>query len=296
MKIYIVSPMPNYYNAWCFRMSNRYMFIGYIILVTLLIAVPYTYSVYTYNVSDDEGLDYVDSDLRGLDGVVDRVDIESVMVEFGGDSILWRIRYKGEPLTNEEIVNAASNGSFVYRVMVDVGITVNDEDGKMSLNIMSGMEYDEVKQEYVLATVTWYIYDRAGNVLANGFGLYEIMDRDIVFSSPISNEIVLSPPQENMEYLNLTSYINQQGKDLIIDALAYKVEVDVQPKDFSNNVDGGGEEQGDTVTTPEDSDTQKADDNVEPSDGTNNISFLYVGVAIALVIILAIFLMFRRRV
>ncbi len=295
MKIYIVSLMPNYYNAWCFRMSNRSVFVGYLILVTLLIAVPYTYSVYTYNVSDDVGLDYVDSDLRGLDGLVDRVDIESVMVEFGGDSILWRIRYKGEPLTNEEVVDAASNGSFVYRVMADVGISVNDEDGKMSLNIMSGLEYDEAKQEYVLATVTWFIYDKAGNVLASGFGLYEIMDRDIVFSSPIPSEIVLSPPQEDMEYLNLTSYINQQGKDLIIDALAYKVEVDVQPKDFSNNVDGG-EGQGDTVTPPENSDTQKPDNDVEPSDGTGNISFLYVGVAIALVVILAIFLMFRRRV
>ncbi len=286
-------------NAWCFAMSNKSIsiFVGYLLLVLLLITMPFAYPVFTYDVSDDSGLDYVDDDLNGLDNIVDRVDIESMVVEVVENSVSWKISYKASPLTNEEVLDGASNGSFVYRVMVDVGVSVNGGDGWINLNIMSGMEYDEAKQEYVLATVTWFVYDVAGNVITSGFGMYEVSGNDIIFNSKLPSDVVLAPPSQDREFLNLTSYINQQGKDLIIDVLAYKVDVDVNPRDFSDNV-VGNDDMDDSVPTSNDDDIQQDDggDDLASDVGDDSSVFLYLGVAVALVLALGIFLFLRRRV
>ncbi len=284
-------------NAWCFAMFNKSVFAGYLLMVLLLMTMPYAYPVFTYEVSDDSGLDYVDNDLNGLENIVDRVDIESMVVEVVEDSVSWRISYKASPLTNEEVLDGASNGSFVYRVMVDVGVSVNGGDGWINLNIMSGMEYDEAKQEYVLATVTWFVYDVAGNVITSGFGMYEVSGNDIIFNSKLPGDVVLAPPSQDREFLNLTSYINQQGKDLIIDVLAYKVDVDVNPRDFSDNV-VGNDDIDDSVPISDDDDIQQDDgDNDLVSDvGDGSSVFLYLGVAAALVFALGIFLFLRKKV
>ncbi len=284
-------------NAWCFVMFNKSVFAGYLLMVLLLMTMPYAYPVFTYEVSDDSGLDYVDNDLNGLENIVDRVDIESMVVEVVEDSVSWRISYKASPLTNEEVLDGASNGSFVYRVMVDVGVSVNGGDGWINLNIMSGMEYDEAKQEYVLATVTWFVYDVAGNVITSGFGMYEVSGNDIIFNSKLPGDVVLAPPSQDREFLNLTSYINQQGKDLIIDVLAYKVDVDVNPRDFSDNV-VGNDDIDDSVPISDDDDIQQDDgDNDLVSDvGDGSSVFLYLGVAAALVFALGIFLFLRKKV
>ncbi len=284
-------------NAWCFAMFNKSVFAGYLLMVLLLMTMPYAYPVFTYDVSDDSGLDYVDNDLNGLENIVDRVDIESMVVEVVEDSVSWRISYKASPLTNEEVLDGASNGSFVYRVMVDVGVSVNGGDGWINLNIMSGMEYDEAKQEYVLATVTWFVYDVAGNVITSGFGMYEVSGNDIIFNSKLPGDVVLAPPSQDREFLNLTSYINQQGKDLIIDVLAYKVDVDVNPRDFSDNV-VGNDDIDDSVPISDDDDIQQDDgDNDLVSDvGDGSSVFLYLGVAAALVFALGIFLFLRKKV
>ncbi len=284
-------------NAWCFAMFNKSVFAGYLLMVLLLMTMPYAYPVFTYEVSDDSGLDYVDNDLNGLENIVDRVDVESMVVEVVEDSVSWRISYKASPLTNEEVLDGASNGSFVYRVMVDVGVSVNGGDGWINLNIMSGMEYDEAKQEYVLATVTWFVYDVAGNVITSGFGMYEVSGNDIIFNSKLPGDVVLAPPSQDREFLNLTSYINQQGKDLIIDVLAYKVDVDVNPRDFSDNV-VGNDDIDDSVPISDDDDIQQDDgDNDLVSDvGDGSSVFLYLGVAAALVFALGIFLFLRKKV
>ncbi len=284
-------------NAWCFVMFNKSVFAGYLLMVLLLMTMPYAYPVFTYEVSDDSGLDYVDNDLNRLENIVDRVDIESMVVEVVEDSVSWRISYKASPLTNEEVLDGASNGSFVYRVMVDVGVSVNGGDGWINLNIMSGMEYDEAKQEYVLATVTWFVYDVAGNVITSGFGMYEVSGNDIIFNSKLPGDVVLAPPSQDREFLNLTSYINQQGKDLIIDVLAYKVDVDVNPRDFSDNV-VGNDDIDDSVPISDDDDIQQDDgDNDLVSDvGDGSSVFLYLGVAAALVFALGIFLFLRKKV
>jgi len=270
------------------------------ILLFLIFASSFVYSgsLYQYNVDDEDGLDYVNDEVNGLANLVDRVDIRKVSIEVGSDYTELIILFNDKPLTNEEVVDSASNGSFVYRIQLEAGVSVNDMDGSIKFNLMSGLQYDDSKNEYVLATIAWYVYDLDGNLIYDGFGFYNVSGNELRYKSVLPSDIVLGPPLETNEYLNLTSYVNQQGKDLIIDTLSYKVDVEVNPRDFSENVTGGDAD-SDDAGTPDSSGEPSTEVEVPETpidkEAADGFPLLFIGVALAVAVSMALFLLFKRR-
>ena len=270
------------------------------ILLFLIFASSFVYSgsLYQYNVDDEDGLDYVSDEVNGLANLVDRVDIRKVSIEVGSDYTELIILFNDKLLTNEEVVDSASNGSFVYRIQLEAGVSVNDMDGSIKFNLMSGLQYDDSKNEYVLATIAWYVYDLDGNLIYDGFGFYNVSGNELRYKSVLPSDIVLGPPLETNEYLNLTSYVNQQGKDLIIDTLSYKVDVEVNPRDFSENVTGGDAD-SDDAGTPDSSGEPSTEVEVPETpidkEAADGFPLLFIGVALAVAVSMALFLLFKRR-
>ena len=270
------------------------------LLLSLIFASSFVYSssLYQYDVDDEDGLDYVSDEVNGLAYLVDRVDIRKISIEVGSDYTELMILFNDKPLTNEEVVDSASNGSFIYRIQIEAGVSVNDMDGSIKFNLMSGLQYDDSKNEYVLATIAWYVYDLDGNLLYDGFGFYNVSGNKLHYKSVFPSDTVLGPPSETNEYLNLTSYVNQQGKDLIIDTLSYKVNVEVNPRDFSENVTGGDADSDDAGAPDSGGETSPEVEVPEtPTDkeAVDGFPLLYIGVALALVVSIALFLLLKRR-
>ena len=245
-----------------------------------------------YDVDDSAGLDYVDQDIGSLNRILDRVDITKVSVEVIDKELRWIIKYVDSPLSNEEVFDGASNGSYLYRVIIEFGVTINGEDGHIWFNLMPTSQYNATSNQS-LATTVYVEFVEGPNIVAKGFGLYDVEGNSIEYVVRIPSNISIGSPTENNQYLNLTSYLSQQGKDLVIDTLSFKVEVHREPRDYSGNVDTGDAEDTGNVDSGEPSTGGSAE--IENGETGMILQNYIVVVALLVAIALGIFIYFRRR-
>ena len=156
----------------------------------ILFSVGVSYANFTYTVADSSGVDYIDSEIGNLERLVNRVDITKVSVELSNDQLKWVIEYNGTPLSNEEVFNGAGNGSYLYRIIIDIGVTVNGGDGHIWFNMMPTIQFNSTKNESEATTVYMEIV-RGSERVAKSFGLYQVVGSKIVYLSRVPSNVTL---------------------------------------------------------------------------------------------------------
>jgi len=273
-------------------MVLRNIFICILVLIVLT-QLGFSSASFSYEVDDLEGVDYVNMISGADEKLIDRVDITHVTVELSDKQLKWIIEYKDRPLDNDEVFEGAGNGSYVYRVTIDVGATLNGVDGHIWFNLMPTLQFNASKNESVATTV--YVELVSGsNIVGKSFGLYNVNGNKLVYQMKVPRNLTLGSPSEKNIFLNLSSYLNQQGVDLVKEMLSYSQSMPGDSENENNNISNGASNQ--TGSLNQEIPNENPNENVNEPDVQDDQNLVIYGVVVlALAAVFALYFAKRGR-